>query len=209
MPFKIINIAIVSDHIIFRKSVAHFLATHEHLHITAQFSTLEHLHTIKATLHVIIYDMPQTPGIINKLQTIKADLPEARLLVLVANTDMQVLSDLLDWGVYGFLSRTDGPDELINAIETIANRKLFRNRLLTEVMYWSKEQVAETNSSLLDKREQLLLHLLWEEKSNREIASHLFLSESSVEKMKLEIKEKLGIKTSLGLLKYVIVHMMK
>lgn len=217
MPFKVINIAIVSDHTILRKSVAHFLAAREQLHIAAQFSTLEellsHMFIVKQTLHVVIYDMPQTPGIINTLQSMKAAMSEAKLLVLVTNADMPLLSDLLDWGVYGFLSKTDGPDELVSAIEAIAGRKLFRNRLLTEVMYWSKEQVtdikpAET-SALLDSREKTLLQLLWEDKSNKEIASHLFLSESSVEKMKLEIREKLGIKTSLGLLKYVIVHRMK
>ena len=46
--------------------------------------------------------------------------------------------------------------------------------------------------------------MLWEEKLNKEIANEIYLSIRSVEKIKQDMKEKLGIKSTVGLLKYAI-----
>jgi DNA-binding NarL/FixJ family response regulator len=57
---------------------------------------------------------------------------------------------------------------------------------------------------LFTDREIEILKLLWEEKSNKEIADHLFLSVRSVEKIRQDMKEKTGVKSTIGLLKYAI-----
>ena len=56
----------------------------------------------------------------------------------------------------------------------------------------------------LNDREKRLLQLLWEEKSNKEIAQSLYISVRTVEKAKQTIKDKLGIKSTVGILKYAI-----
>jgi len=56
----------------------------------------------------------------------------------------------------------------------------------------------------LNEREKKMLQLIWEEKSNKEIADELFLGVRSVEKIRQDMKEKMGVKSTVGLLKYAI-----
>jgi DNA-binding NarL/FixJ family response regulator len=56
----------------------------------------------------------------------------------------------------------------------------------------------------LTGREKKVLQLLWEEKNNKEIADEIFLSVRSIEKIRQDMKEKLGIKSTVGLFKYAI-----
>jgi len=46
--------------------------------------------------------------------------------------------------------------------------------------------------------------LIWEEKSNKEIADLLFLGTRSVEKIRQDIKEKLGVKSTVGMPNFAI-----
>jgi DNA-binding CsgD family transcriptional regulator len=45
---------------------------------------------------------------------------------------------------------------------------------------------------------------IWEEKSSKEIAGELFLGVRSVEKIRQDLKEKVGVRSTVGLLKYAI-----
>jgi DNA-binding NarL/FixJ family response regulator len=49
-----------------------------------------------------------------------------------------------------------------------------------------------------------ILQMIWEEKSNKEIADELLLGVRSVEKIRQDIKEKVGVRSTVGLLKYAI-----
>lgn len=75
-------------------------------------------------------------------------------------------------------------------------------------MYWNRmqEKKAKTGAQavVLNEREKEILQLLWEEKSNKEIAEHLFLSVRSVEKIRQDMKEKVSARSTVGLLKYAI-----
>jgi DNA-binding CsgD family transcriptional regulator len=56
----------------------------------------------------------------------------------------------------------------------------------------------------INEREKKILQLLWEEKSNKEIADELFLGIRTVERIRQDLKEKVGAKSTVGLLKYAI-----
>jgi len=91
---------------------------------------------------------------------------------------------------------------------SISEQRIYRSRLFTEVLYWNKQNKIKASPGMinisLSEREQAILRLLWEEKSNKEIADALFLSVRSVEKIRQDMKEKLGVKSTIGLLKYAL-----
>jgi DNA-binding NarL/FixJ family response regulator len=142
------------------------------------------------------------------VKMIKDQYPDIRILILSMCMDMDLLSDLLDAGVYGILSKSDEPEDLVQAIVSLSDRKIYRSKLFTEVMYWNKQQTNKQKADIQDvslsKREKQIIQMLWEEKSNKEIANYMFLSTRSVEKIRQNLKEKLGVKSTVGLLKYAI-----
>jgi len=211
MKSNVIRVALVDDHTLFRKTLKNFLSEQSTIDVVINSPDIPDLLSAlnNTTIDVLLMDifMPKINGH-EAIKTIKNQFPAIKVLALSMCTDMNLLSDLLDSGIYGIISKTDEPEELIRAITSIHDQRLFRSRLFTEVMYWSKQMHITTNTDMvnisLSERERKVLELLWEEKSNKEIASQLFLSIRSIEKMRQDMKEKLGIKSTIGLIKYAI-----
>ena len=142
------------------------------------------------------------------VKIIRSQYPEIKILILSMCTDLELLSDILDLGIYGIVSKADDPDELIRAITSLSEHRIYRNKLFTDLMYLNKQHNNRINNSgaivLLSEREREIIKLLWQEKSNKEIAEQLFLSIRSIEKIRQDMKDKLGVKSTIGLLKYAI-----
>jgi DNA-binding CsgD family transcriptional regulator len=58
----------------------------------------------------------------------------------------------------------------------------------------------------LTDKEKRVLNLLWAEKTNKEISDEMYLGIRSIEKIRKEMKDKLRIKTTIGLIKYALSH---
>lgn len=211
MLFNSINVAIADDHTLFRKTLRDYITGQKNINVVVQSPDIQDLlYKLKNNcVQVLLMDefMPKLNGA-EAVKTIRHEYPEIKILILSMRTDMELLSDLMDLGVYGYFSKADEPEELIHAIITLSEQRIYRNKMFTEVMYWSKQNDMEMNipaaHTPLSEREKQILKLLWDEKSNKEIADHLFLSVRSVEKIRQDLKEKLGVKTTVGLLKYAM-----
>jgi DNA-binding NarL/FixJ family response regulator len=213
MLAKPINVAIVDDHTLFRKTLKNYLSEQRNVHVVIQSPDVpDLLKKLKDfSVDVIVMDifMPKLNGYEAAI-LIKEAYPHIKILALSMCTDMGLLSDLLNVGVYSILSKADEPEELIRAITCVSDGRIYRSKLLTEVMYWNmqldvKKGVDAVNISLRE-REKEVIQLLWEEKSNKEIAEHLYLGIRSVEKIRQDLKDKLGVKSTVGLIKYAITN---
>lgn len=209
MLSTLINVAIVDDHTLFRKALKNYLTQQQNISVVIQSPDIPDLLTkLKdQKVHILLMDifMPKLNGY-DGVKLIKEQYPEMKILVLSMSTDMAMLSNMLDMGVYGLLSKSDEPENLLHAILSLSEQRIYQSRLFTEVMYWTKQHYIGNNKAeiMLTEREKEILQLLWEEKSNKEIAEHLFLSVRSVEKIRQDMKEKVGAKSTVGLLKYAI-----
>jgi DNA-binding NarL/FixJ family response regulator len=205
-----INLGIVDDHALFRKTLKSFLSEQDNLTIAIQASDIFDLLTkLKtSTVDILVMDifLPELNGN-DALNIIRKDYPSMKILVLSMSTDLDLISDLLDAGIHGYISKADEPEELLQAIEAVADNRIYRNRIFTEALYWSKQNDMKSfkeSMAQLNEREKKILQLIWEEKSNKEIADELFLGIRSVEKIRQDMKEKIGVKSTVGLLKYAI-----
>jgi DNA-binding NarL/FixJ family response regulator len=213
MILKSINVGIVDSHALFRKSLKSFLSEQKNINVTLQApNVFELLARLKNTsVDVLLLDLfiPE----INSTQLVSIihnEYPQIKILVLSVCIDINIISELLDLGIQGYISKADEPEELIQAIYAIAENKIYRNSLFTEALYWNKQN-NNNNKTLkngapaaLSDREIKLLQLIWEEKSTREIANELYLAKRTIEKIRQDLKERLGVKSTIGLLKYAL-----
>jgi DNA-binding NarL/FixJ family response regulator len=211
MLSKAINLAIVDDHTLLRKTLKNYISEQRNVNVVIQSPDIpDFLSKVKDfCVHVLVMDifMPEPNGI-EAVQIIKNLHPDIKVLILTMCMDMNLLSDLIEAGVYGIISKADEPEELDRAILSLSEQRIYRSKLFTEVMYWNKQNNTkspkEAANISINEREHEILQLLWEEKSNKEIAGHLYLSVRSVEKIRQHLKEKLGVKSTIGLIKYGI-----
>lgn len=212
MLSELINVAIVDDNTLFRKTIQYYISEQQNINVVIQSPGIHDLLSrLKNTMvHVLLIDIliPQLNAR-EAIQFIHSQHPDIKILILSTCTDMDLLSDLMNLGVYGILSKADEPEELIQAIKSLSRNKLYKSKIFTEVMYWNKQHYPLNGhhpAIALNEREKEIIQLLWEEKSNKEIAEHLFLSVRSVEKIRQDMKEKLSVKSTVGLFKYGITN---
>jgi DNA-binding NarL/FixJ family response regulator len=142
------------------------------------------------------------------IKTIREEYPDIKILILSMSTDMMLISDLLEAGIHGYISKADEPEDLLQAIAAVAEDRIYQNRLFTEALYWNKKKninpAENDHDAKLSDRDRKILQLIWEEKSNKEISDELYLGIRSIEKVREDLKEKIGAKSTVGLLKYAI-----
>lgn len=211
MTIEATNVAIMDGLTLFRKPLKNYLSEHTSINVVIQASDFHELmHKLRDfRVDILLLDIFITK--INAkeiLNNIRTTYPEIKMLVLSECLDMSMISEILDFGIYGYISKTDEPEELIKAIKMASNNRIYRNEIFTEALYWNKLSSATVENNdgpvTLNEREQTIIQLLWEERSNREIADQLFLSIRSIEKIRQDMKEKLGVKSTVGLFKYGI-----
>ncbi|OQP61079.1 DNA-binding response regulator [Niastella vici] len=209
MRMQTINLAIVDHHTLFRKVLKNYLSGQDNIFVTIQVRTMtELLEELKyKPVDILLMDlfMPGLNGL-EAAERIRREYPAIKILILSVSMDMDLISDLIDVGIDGFVSKSDEPEELMHAIYDIANNRVCRSRWFTEALYWNKQITIKINMnggrSILSDREKKILQLLWEEKSNKEVAEELFLGIRTVERIRQEMKEKVGASSTVGLIKF-------
>ena len=209
MPRQPISIAILDEQRIFCKTLKNYLSDKITINSIIQasdvFELCDSLSRVQVDLVIMDIHLPKVNGLAAIIM-VRSQFPQIKILVLTMNHDISLICEILNLGIHGFISKTDEPDELVLAIEAASENRIFKNKLYTDALYFDKSnRMGSLNTQkeyALTEREQNLIKLLWEEKSSREIANQLFLSIRSIEKIRQDLKEKLSVKTTIGLLKY-------
>jgi len=209
MLSKSINVALVDHHSLFRKTLSDFLCRQQKINVSFEAPNLnmflEHIDHLPIDLLVCDLYIPNT-DIESLLKIIKQKKPNLRILILYASTDIDKVEGLLKIGIHGFVSKVDDAERLIYAIEIVSSNNIYQTQFFTEALYREREKLLrnETEKVKLNERDIKVLELLWDEKSNKEIADEIFLSVRSVEKIRQDIKDRIGAKSTIGIFKYAL-----
>jgi DNA-binding NarL/FixJ family response regulator len=108
-------------------------------------------------------------------------------------------------GVDGYLLKENAYDDLIDAIRTIQKGKHYITKLIaTAVKEILNNQDWSPRTGALTMREKVVLKLIAEGKSSRQIADLLFISVPTVNRHRFNIKQKLALNSNADLIKYAI-----
>ena len=205
-PFRIV---LVDDHILLRNTLRKSIEAFPDLEVIGEASNgielLQLLTDISPDLIILDISMPELEGI-EVTEVIKRDFPGIKILILTMHKSKDYLRASLAAGVDGFLLKENAYDDLIKAIRNIQQgRRYISNLVLDKVKEiilqrsdWGKE------TGVLTTREMVILKLMAEGKSSREIAERLFISVPTVNRHRFNIKHKLELKSNADLIKYAI-----
>ncbi len=142
--------------------------------------------------------MPNLNGV-EATRRIKADFPEANILILTTFDDDEYIFEGLRAGASGYLLKDVSGKELANAIRTVANGGTLiapsvARKVVAEFARL-KPASPETTESLpepLSLREIEILKVLAQGHTNKEIADQLHLAEGTVKNYVTSILQKIG-----------------
>lgn len=149
--------------------------------------------------------MPNMTGM-ELTQKVKKRFPNVKVLALSVSYDVSIVHDLIDAGISGFIIKTIGRNELIEAIKTISQGNIYFSREVSNEILRSLSNRTEEEVYHLTEREIEIVKLIAQELSNAEIANKLCISERTVETHRKNIYRKTNTKTIVGLIKYAVEH---
>ena len=186
-----IRILVVDDHPIVRQGIVALMATQSDLALVAEAGTgreaLQQFRTHHPDITLMDLQMPEMSGL-DAIIAIRAESPEARIIVLTTYLfDVQVLR-ALKAGARGYLMKNSLHMEVLEAIRGV---HLGKKWLSPEAAFQLAEHATD---EALTPGEIRVLSLIAEGYANKEIAAKLSTSEGTIKGHIRNIMEKLGAK---------------
>lgn len=145
------------------------------------------------------------------IKNIRAHYMRVRIIAFAPKASREMVFSTIKYGASGFLSAETTTRELMEAVYSIhAGHEYFSSSITSLLVSNYVEAMRSEPSSevkdidKLSKRELEILTLWGEGHTNIEIAESLFISVRTVESHKNHIMQKLGIRTTVDLLKFAI-----
>ena len=196
MTTSTIKVLLADDHPGFLMGIKSVLALYPDFEVVFEakngFEALAGIQSIKPDVAVLDIEMPEMSGmeVVKQLKSLQNDLP---ILILSAYCESAYIETLLDLGVNGYLLKNEVVDRIANAIKAVAKGEIgWISPQVNQILFVSQNKVAQ--KAELSAREQQILSLLKEGKSNQEIANDLCLSYHTIKNNITTIFTKLGYK---------------
>ncbi|MBY5643540.1 two-component system response regulator MctR [Rhizobium leguminosarum] len=153
---------------------------------------------------VVLMDinMPKLSGI-DAIELFRNELPQARVVMLSMHDSREYISSSVMHGAAGYILKDVSTDEIVSAIETVAGGGTYFSSGVFDALMGER---AEKGSDPLTPRERDILGLIVAGRSNKEIAETLGITSATTETHRKNLKKKLGIATTAGLIRYALDH---
>jgi len=188
---SVIRIIIADDHALVLQGLQALLSAEPDIRVIATATDgerlLEAIHRFNPDVVTMDIQMPFMDGLTCLRQIRSENLP-VRVLVLSAFGDAQSMRAAVEGGADGFALKTDPPNMTISAIRQVASGKMVFPEAARR---WLIRPTEDPNA--LTDREETVLALLAEGKSNAQIGVALSLSENTIKFHLRNLFAKLGV----------------
>ena len=202
-----IRVLLIDDHPLLRDGVRMRLQATDHIRVIGEAGGTGQACELAAELRpdVAITDirMPESSGI--HLAGIFQDrFPDVRVLVLTMHRDLEYVRRAVNLGVQGYVLKDDPGHQLVEAIDAVhAGERYFSPGLAPPA---EPAPVVTRAWGHLTPKESVVLSLLAEGRSNKEIAESLGASVRTVETHRLHLKRKLRVDGQAALVRYAVTY---
>jgi DNA-binding NarL/FixJ family response regulator len=191
---SIIRIAIADDHALFAQSLANLMMDHPEYKTCFSYSDGNNLLDLirQHQPHILILDINIPPyNGLELIDQIKAIHSSIKILIVSMHQPAELKLTPLNLKADGYLLKTAGKGEFINALQTISHTQ---EKFFSADIKWFKENKnAKTEPYIITKREKEIIRMIKEGFTSKEIASKLNISEHTVKTHRAHIREKLNV----------------
>ena len=193
-----IRVVLADDHAVVRAIIRDFLEATPDIKVIAEASNGLEALRLAEELHpdVLLLDMemPRMTGI-EVARQLQADKSSVPILALSAYDDWPYIQGLLDAGAAGYLTKTEAPGLIVEAVRDVAQGEQgwISRQVVTQMLAWLPYTQRQPIQIPLTRHEKAVLKLITAGKTNQEISQALELDEKMVERHLDAILVKLGV----------------
>jgi DNA-binding NarL/FixJ family response regulator len=195
-----LRLLVVDDHEVVRQGLVALLDRREGFEVVAQAATVTESIALAARYEpdLVIMDvrLPDGSGI-EACREIRANRPETRVVMLTSYPDEEAVLSAIIAGASGYLLKQIRGRDLVSALEAVGRGESLLDPAVTEKVLERVRRVASGSATdelaELTGQERKILLLVAEGKTNKEIASEVFLSDKTVKNYVSSILSKLNL----------------
>lgn len=208
-----IRVLIVDDHAILRDGIRSLLERQPGITVVGEATNgqeaLDRVETLQPEVVLMDVAMPVMDGL-EATRQINENYPDMRVLILTQHDSQEYIKPLLQAGAAGYVLKRAGGREVVTAIRQVAEQGAFlaprvARQVLSDYSQMSDREKRGSGAHLTE-REKEVLKLVVSGKSNKEIARDLIISPKTVSVHRSNIMAKLGVRSGVELVRYVIQH---
>jgi two-component system invasion response regulator UvrY len=198
-----IRVLVVDDHNLVRMCITKILSSTPNIRVVGEAKTGEDAVSLVTTVafDVILMDL-KMPGIGGReaCRQIISQVTSAKILLFTAISDIPFISQILQLGAIGCVSKDVSINELITAIKTVASgTKYISCQLAQHIATYTNSLTKEQILELLSKRELQIMQMLLKGQKICNIAKELGLSHKTISSYRGRLLDKLQVMTEVEL----------
>ena len=195
------RVLIVDDHPVVRQGIKSLLSNYDTFEVVGEAATgataIDQFRSARPDVVLLDIRLAKDSGL-EVLDSILDDDPEARVLMLSSFDDDEYVERSLRAGALGYVLKGDSDAQLVSAIEAVAagHRALsprVAEQLVELMLSPTQAHGPEFEEPEFEEIDRAILRMLSDGASNGQIASKLFMSDSSVKRRIRSIFNRLGV----------------
>jgi RNA polymerase sigma factor (sigma-70 family) len=199
-----LRLAVVDDHTLFRQGLRMLLEEDSGLQVVAEAgdaqSAIESVDSLNPDVVLLDLVIPPSSGT-EIAREMKRRNGNRNILMLTMRVDADSAARSFDAGATGFAGKDEAPDDLRQAIRSVANGGTYLCPQLDPDMVAARRSMADALHPLT-AREREVFHLIVRGMSNQGIASQLGISRRTVETHRARILQKVRAHSSVDLVRF-------
>ena len=202
------RILIADDHEVVRSGLRAILETRQGWEVVAEAADgKEAVAKAVATspdVAIVDYSLPVMNGI-EVTRQIRARVPAAEILIFTMHDSDVLVGELLEAGARAYLLKSDAKQHLMAAITSLANHRPFFTGRISETLLESFLSTHHgKDETALSPRERVIVQLIAEGNSNKDMSRILNLSVKTIETHRAAAMRKLNLKSTAALVRYAV-----
>ncbi len=210
------RIIIVDDHEVVRIGLRSLLEQYPQYEVVAEASnakeSVSQVDAYEPDIVLMDIRLPGKSGI-EACEEIKQKHPEVKVIMLTSYAEDDMLFSAIKAGASGYVLKQIDSEGLVKSLEAVARGEASLDPAVTQRVFQEVRRAVreEEAASFVDlsQQEKMVLKLVSEGKTNREIAQSLYLGEGTVRNYVSSILSKLGVSNRAEAAAYAVEHNLK
>ena len=207
-----IRVVVADDHGVVRKGLMFLLSAEPSIEVVGEATNgreaVQLAESTNADIAILDIAMPVLSGIEAATQITRKN-PRTGVIMLSMHSDEEFILRALTCGAKGYLLKDSAEQDLVRAVKTVAEGRPFFSPAIAQILLEDHmRRLQQTNLQdtydLLTDREKELLYLLAQGKTNKEAASVMNVSVSTVETHRTNLMQKLNLHNTAEIVLYAV-----